>query len=437
MSKPLNRKLLSSGAAGVLVIAGLTAFVLNNDHARPTTSHSVTHEPKGTRGNRASAKLSSAGTNPASSATPSQFAALGHDWRITPSGKLYISTNGQTYYQVDAPNLVPQAASMATVVVTGSTVMVYPMPPQSQANPQLTVDVSHDGGSTWSEVHLPAAFTSDPADGQFVVSHGSVVGLLVNDETMPDFLGGQWYQTSNDGTSWTEYHTLHNTGGSQITQVGSTLWLLAGPAQQQLDESTNGGVSWSAVHFPGESLDGKTGSGCLYQVYPSIAGELPSGQTVMVTSKGPNGGCNGNMPVTTAAYESANNGTTWQEITSFTGTGQAVESPPSVALVQGDSIWVTVPGPNGQSELLHIQANGSHSLVSDPSGPSGAKYSGPSSLFVNAKGQLQVTLAGRVDIPSPNAPMVTSTYVSSDQGKTWRRLPVRFLASGSPVLKQP
>ena len=143
------------------------------------------------------------------------------------------------------------------------------------------------------------------------------------------------------------------------------------------------------------------------------------------------------MPVTTAAYESANNGTTWQEITSFTGTGQAVESPPSVALVQGDSIWVTVPGPNGQSELLHIQANGSHSLVSDPSGPSGAKYSGPSSLFVNAKGQLQVTLAGRVDIPSPNAPMVTSTYVSSDQGKTWRRLPVRFLASGSPVLKQP
>jgi len=436
MSKPLNRKLLLSGAAGVLVIAGLTAFVLNNDHARPTTSHSVVHEPKGTRGNRASAKLSSAGTNPASSATPPQFATLGHDWRITSSGKLYISTNGQTYYQVDPPNLVSQAASMATVVVTGSTVMVYPLPPQSQANPQLTVDVSHDGGSTWSEVHLPAAFTSDPADGQFVVSHGSVVGLLVNDETMPDFLGGQWYKTSNDGTSWTEYHTPQNSGGSQITQVGSTLWLLAGPAQQQLDESTNGGVSWSAVHFPGESLDKKTGSGCLYQVYPSIAGELPSGQTVMVTSKGPDGGCNGNMPVTTAAYESANHGTTWQEITSYTGTGQAVESPPSVALVQGDSIWVT-PDLNGQAQLLRIQTDGSYSLVSDPPGPSGAKYSGPSSLFLNAQGQLQLTLAGQVDIPSPNAPRVTATYVSSDQGKTWRSLPVRFLASGSPIPKQP
>jgi hypothetical protein len=380
--------------------------------------------------------LSAAATNPASSATPPQFAALGHDWRITPSGKLYISTNGQTYYPVDPPNLVPQAASAATVVVTGSTVMVYPMPPQSQVNPQLSVDVSHDGGSTWSEVQLPAAFTSGPADGQFVVSHGSVVGLLVNDETMPDFLQGQWYPTSNDGTSWTEYHTLHNIGGSQITQVGSTLWLLAGAAQQQLDESTNGGVSWSAVHFPGESLDEKTGSGCLYQVYPSIAGELPSGQTVMVTSKGPDGGCNGNLPVTTAAYESANNGATWQEIASFTGIGQAIEGPPLVALVGGDSIWVT-PDLNGQPQLVRFQSNGSYSLVSDPPGPSGAKYFGPSSLFVNAQGQLQVTLAGQVDIPSPTAPRVTATYVSSDQGKTWRRLPVRFLASGSPIPKQP
>jgi len=369
------------------------------------------------------------------STPPSQFEALGHDWRITPSGKLYISIDGQTYYQVDPPNLVPQAASMATVVVTSSTVMVYPLPPQSQANPQLTVDVSHDGGSTWSQVQLPAAFTPDPADGQFVVSHGSVVGLLVNDETMPDFLQGQWYQTSNDGVSWTEYHTPQNTGGSQITQAGSTLWLLAGPAQQQLDESTNGGVSWSAVHFPGESLDKKTGSGCLYQVYPSIAGELTSGQTVLVTSKGGDGGCNGNTPVTTAAYESANNGTTWQEITSFTGTGQAVESPPSVALVQGDSIWVT-PELNGQPQLLRIQTNGSYSLVSAPPGPSGAKYSGPSSLFVNAQGQLQVTLAGQVDIPSPNPPRVTTTYVSPNQGQTWQKLSVRFLANGSPIPKQ-
>jgi len=435
MSKLLRRTLLLAGLAAVLVIAGLTAFVLNNNHAHPTTSHSVTHEPKGARGNRANARLSSARAGAVASTPPSQFEALGHDWRITPSGKLYISIDGQTYYQVDPPNLVPQAASMATVVVTSSTVMVYPLPPQSQANPQLTVDVSHDGGSTWSEVQLPAAFTPDPADGQFVVSHGSVVGLLVNDETMPDFLQGQWYQTSNDGVSWTEYHTPQNTGGSQITQVGSTLWLLAGPAQQQLDESTNGGVSWSAVHFPGESLDKKTGSGCLYQVYPSIAGELTSGQTVLVTSRGGDGGCNGNTPVTTAAYESANNGTTWQEITSFTGTGQAVESPPSVALVQGDSIWVT-PELNGQPQLLRIQTNGSYSLVSAPPGPSGAKYSGPSSLFVNAQGQLQVTLAGQVDIPSPNPPRVTATYVSSDQGKTWGRLPVRFLASGSPIPKQ-
>jgi len=437
VSKLLNRKLLLSGAAGVLVIAGLTAFVLNNNHAHPTTSHSVTHEPKGTRGNRANARLSSARAGAVASTPPSQFEALGHDWRITPSGKLYISIDGQTYYQVDPPNLVPQAASMTTVVVTGSTVMVYPMPPQSQANPQLTVDVSHDGGSTWSEVHLPAAFTGNPADGEFVVSHGSVVGLLVNDETMPDFLQGQWYQTSNDGVSWTEYHTPQNTGGSQITQVGSTLWLLAGPAQQQLDESTNGGVSWSAVHFPGESLDEKTGSGCIDQVYPSIAGELTSGQTVLVTSEGPNGGCTGSsIPVTTTAYESANNGTTWQLIASYTGAGVAIESPPFVTLVQGNSIWIALDL-TGQPRSLRIQTNGSYSLVPDPAGPSSANYSEPYSLFVNAQGQLQLTLAGQVNVPSPNAPRATATYVSSDQGKTWQRLPVRFLASGSPIPKQP
>lgn len=106
----------------------------------------------------------------------------------------------------------------------------------------------------------------------------------------------------------------------------------------------------------------------LHRDYPSIAGNSPSGQDILVASKEPDGGCDGNTQVGTTAYEDTDSHAS-KKIASHAGTGQANEGPYSIVLVPivlvpDDTIWV-IPERSRQPPWLRIHANGSDSLIPD------------------------------------------------------------------------
>ncbi|WP_298207987.1 sialidase family protein [Ferrimicrobium sp.] len=443
-----KQKALLTGAVGVLVIAGVIALSVNDSHHPRLTPASKSHplvNGHPAASSRTTTSLSSTGTSSPTSASTVPDAASGTDWVVSGSDTLYLATNGVTYHEVNPP--LPKGTQLVSAVVSGSTVITYDYNPQQLPPGQpLDLDLSHNGGVTWSVEQVNAY--GDPTNVHFVVAHGSVIGMMV-DTLAPgaNSTGGEWFQTNNDGETWTNPFLNASPSnapqGGPVTLVGSDLWVLGGgQGYDQLWLSTNNGASWSQVHFPGESLDDIPSHGCQDIVYPSIAGQLSSGATVLVTAKVPNGNCTSNY-LDVTAYASTNQGATWTAFGSVTTTQVSVHSGllPKYVTVQGNSVWLaTVPNqfvinpPPSPPQFVRITTNGAHSLVSLPIAPT--SDGGAESITVNPNDQLQVTL---VHIPPINerAPTVISRrYISINDGETWKPLAMHFLANGSPVAKK-
>ncbi|WP_298344358.1 hypothetical protein [Ferrimicrobium sp.] len=439
-----KQKALLAGAAGILITAGVVTLSFNDSHhpwsdPAPKSSSSVKGHPAGS--SKTTTSLSSTSTSSPTSASTVPDAASGTDWVISGSDTLYISTNGVTYHEVNPP--LPKGTQLRSAVVSGSTVIAYDYNPQQLPLGQpIDLDLSHDGGVTWSVEHV--AVYGTPTNVHFVVAHGSVIGMMVDQSNPGAMTGGEWFQTNNDGDTW--INPLPNASsntpqGGPVTLVGSDLWLL-GSAYDQLWVSTNNGASWSQVHFPGESLDDITIPGCQDIVYPSIAGQLSSGATVLVTAKVPNGNCTSNY-LDVTAYATTNQGATWTAFGSFTTTQVGVQSglTPKYVTVQGNSVWLaTVPNqfvttPASPPQFVRITTSGAHSLVSLPI--AAIHDSGTESIAVNANDQLQVTLVHFPPISERTAPpVISSSYISTNDGETWKPLAMHFLRNGNPIAKK-
>jgi hypothetical protein len=444
MSTP---KALLTGAAGILVIAGVITLSVNDSHHPRldpvSTGHpSVKEQP--TSSSKTTTALGSTGTSSPTSTTTVPDAASGRNWVISGSDTLYISTNGVTYHEVNPP--IAKGTQLVSAVASGSTVIAYAYSPQLLPGQPIDLDVSHDGGVTWSVEHV--AVYGNPTNIHFVVAHGSVIGMMA-DTSNPGFTTlGEWFRTSNDGDTWTNpfpNSTPSNTPqGGPVTLVGSDLWVLGGgQAYDQLWLSTNDGVSWSQVHFPGESLDDIPSHGCQDVVYPSIAGQLSSGATVLVTAKVPDGGCTSNY-LDVRAYATTNQGATWTAFGSFTTTQVGVHSGlrPNYVTVQGNSVWLAtepnpfvINSPTSPPQFVRITTSGAHNLVSLPI--TATRNSDTQSITVNANSQLQVTLVNYPPTNKPGTPPVISrSYISTNDGETWQPLSMHFLANGNPVAKK-
>jgi hypothetical protein len=443
-----KQKALLTGAAGILVIAGVIALSVHDSHhprsdPAPKSHPLVKGHPAGS--SKTTTSLSATGTSSPTSASTVPYAASGTDWVISGSDTLYISTNGATYHEVNPPP-ISKGTQLVSAVVSGSTVIAYDYNPELLLGQPIDLDLSHDGGVTWSVEHV--AVYGTPTNIHFVVAHGSVIGMMV-DQIAPgaDATGGEWFQTSNDGDTWISLspNPISNTPqGGPVTLVGSDLWVLGGgQGYDQLWLSTNNGASWSQVHFPGESLDDIPSHGCQDVVYPSIAGQLSSGATVLVTAKVPNGNCTSNY-LDVTAYATTNQGATWTAFGSFTTTQVGVYTGllPKYVTVQGNSVWLaTVPNqfvtnpPASPPQFVHITTSGAHSLVSLSIAP--IHDSGTESITVNANGQLQVTLVHFPPGSERTAPAVISRrYISTNDGETWQPLAMHFLRNGSPIAKK-
>jgi hypothetical protein len=444
-----KQQALLIGAAGILVIAGVIALFEHDSH-RPRLDSAPKNHPlsKGHPGStKTTTSLSSAGTSSPTSASTVPDVSSGTDWVISGSDTLYISTNGVTYHEVNPP--LPKGTRLRSAVVSGSTVIVFDYSPvYVPGQPPITpidLDVSHDSGVTWSLVHVVNQTLPSPTNVHFVVAHGSVIGMMVDAIAPGAETGGEWFQTNNDGNSWIDPSPKTYIQGGPVTLVGSDLWVLGGgQGYDQLWLSTNDGASWSRVHFPGESLDDTPTQGCQDIVYPDIAGQLSSSGTVLVTAKVPTGSCTSNY-LDVTAYATTNQGATWTAFGSYTTTQVGVHSGlrPNYVTVQGNSVWLaTVPNqfvtnpPPSPPQFVRIATSGSASLVSLPATSTTAELV-TESITVNATGQLQVTLVHFPAISELTAPPVISrSYISTNDGATWQPLSMHFLANGSPVAKK-
>lgn len=263
----------------------------------------------------------------------------GRGWALTTAGLELTSNGGKSFRVVKPPIPAPAITGVAVfadqVTVAG---IVF-----DSSGPRLEVTYSDDGGSSWAEATLPAAF--NPGSAELVSNGGSVIGMLVTSVTSSAFSEGVWYSTTDNGRRWSV--SAAPCGGTAVDIAGD-LWLAGGVLNNQLYMSLNNGRTWTLVSNPVSRSSGQPGL--------SVPGALGNGDVVLVST----------IPSPTSSapevnvYTSGDLGRSWKVFTKTMtlggSVGSGVTTPASVA---DGAIWL---GSLDESEVVVISPDVVQSL---------------------------------------------------------------------------
>jgi hypothetical protein len=315
---------------------------------------------------------------------------------------LEITQNeGQSFSLVNPPIV---SSGITDVVVSGTDLTVAGVDYSSSdaVGPfQLETAYSVDGGSTWTKVTPPAPFSGAQAGvAQLVTSDGALIGMLLTDQTSSAFSQGDWYSTSDNGQTWSEFQAPC---GGTVTDIAGNLWLVGGPLNNELYLSTDLGRTWSHVTVPTSAVP----EGAAL----SIPGALSDGDIVLATTTPSQ--VSGAPEV--AVYTSSDLGQTWNPLgqTSLPGSiGQGVVTASSVA---GGSVWF---GASVGSEVVVVSSSGAVSPVT-----SADLY--PTVSAIDAiSGSTAWAIASSSQCPSgkTSCTSVSALFKTTDGGASWSQV---------------
>lgn len=316
---------------------------------------------------------------------------------------------------------------------------------------QSSIDISLDGGTSWTSVPLPAVTSvSDVAvtpSGQvwLSASNGSATGVAVYGKNSPQ---SPWTKTVLN-PSWPSFEAsqppprglisvgpgptsvLLERGGANVG-VSSNLFVLSGSAFQQrplpagfrafgdgtviftsnesavaqdgnrkLYYSTDGGKTWS---------ESNTGLGTVEIGTPLASGQniyLPVALTKTVASASTLGSAE------TALYLSTDGGKTYHALDSSIATTQ-FGSVPAMA-VTGSTIWLAPP----QQHVLYESTDGGK-IWKSVTITSGLSKNPPSMTLVSSKEALALTYDVSCTSPKKNCTQHQNLAMTNDSGQTWQ-----------------
>jgi hypothetical protein len=336
-----RNRVLSGGLMVVLAVAAATiALSVGATRARTASTIQRANTTTTIKHPRSRGRITLlAATSP--TGVPRVLAALASDgsgWSLTTAGLELTNDGGQSFSVVSSPIA---ASNVTDVVVSGSDVTVAGVTSSSSGGFELQTAYSLDDGSTWTEVTpSPPSFGAQAGAAQLVSSGGTVIGMLVTDQTSSAFSQGNWYSTSNDGRTWSEFRAPC---GGTVTDVAGDLWLVGGPLNDELYLSTDLGQTWSQVTVPASVASAEAAL--------SVPGALSNGDIVL-TATIPNQ-ASGAPEV--GVYTSADLGQTWTLLIQTSLPGSIDQGAVTASSVAGGSVWLGAPS---GSEVVVVSSNG-------------------------------------------------------------------------------
>jgi photosystem II stability/assembly factor-like uncharacterized protein len=209
-----------------------------------------------------------------------------------PSWRL-VSDLGQAW-QVSQPPTLHDGVSLTCPTESTCYARVFPPPGPGGVNSTLSIEVTHDGGTTWQPSDLPADVTQD--SGQFgpieCVSEDTCMTLVSttswNYEIAETTDGGQsWTTMAGPAPLSTQFGVvggLSCTSSTSCVLIGSYAVGTTQAGRWDAEVTTNGGQNWTAVPMPaslGATVQCFTGGSCITPGAYSTNGGLSWSQASM------------------------------------------------------------------------------------------------------------------------------------------------------------
>jgi photosystem II stability/assembly factor-like uncharacterized protein len=404
-------RLLTAAAVVVALAAGL-GYGLSQRPGPPASNAPASPPPGGS--------LPPTGA-PATSVVDAALVDAEHGWALTDVDLVWTDDGGSTWTSIRPPDVVAATIRAVHFIDPRYGWIVWLAPDSGLATP--TVERTTDGGRTWSVSHVPDAYPDGVGTVTVEAADAGTVWIQIESVHSSASSSGGLYLSRDGGVSWVPGITIPGAWPVRFRSQ-SDGWTPAGPLRDELDATTDGGLTWHPVRIDLPSGHGQDSMAFDLPTFtgdegPNQAGVLP------VTLYAPPGSSGGEQAATLALYTTADGGTTWRFAAAVGNTTALTVGVTIVSAIADQTTWLAAAIPERSSLSKTTDGGRTWAEIASP-GLDGVvdrlRFVDASNGLALARRQLSATTDGgrawhlldpvaRTSVgPSPSASVVAGPY---------------------------